>query len=103
MVKLKVKRATTFGDSATGLLTAKKPYPLLLKTRFGIHTFGMRFPIDVLILSDKKIVVAVKKNLAPNRLFFWSLRFDIVIEFPQGFISAKGIKIGDRVQLVESD
>ena len=31
----------------------------------GVHTWGMRFPIDVLYLDREKIVVHVEENLKP--------------------------------------
>src|SRR5262249_30933060 len=34
----------------------------------GVHTFAMRFPIDVLYLDGSKVVIHVEKSLKPWRL-----------------------------------
>jgi uncharacterized membrane protein (UPF0127 family) len=34
----------------------------------GVHTFAMRFPIDVVYLDSDKIVVHMEENLKPWRL-----------------------------------
>ena len=49
-------------------LIGKDPTPLFFKTRFGIHTFGVITPIDVLIL-DKNYKVVKIKALLPLGLF----------------------------------
>ena len=76
-------------------LIGKKPEPILLKTRFGIHTCGMSYSIDVVILDRNNIVRKIKENLLPNRLFFWNPLFDTVLELPAGTISKLKLHIGD--------
>ncbi len=82
------------------MLTAKKAYPVLFRTRFGIHTFGMRFPIDVLVLDSKNVVVVLKKQLNPNRIFIWNPRFDTVIELPEGEIEKLKIQKGSAIKII---
>lgn len=101
MVTLHVKTATNFWQSAVGLIGEKEPYPLLLKTRFGIHTFGVSFPIDILILDQKYRVMRLKKSLQPNRVFFWPPFWSLVVELPQNSIDQQRIHIGDTVRLLE--
>ena len=96
---LKVTHANTVVTKSLGLLGSKKAHPLYLQTRFGIHTFFMQFPIDVLILDERNSVVKLCKNLQPNRIFVWNPRFDNVVELPAGEIDKKKIKIGDTVTL----
>lgn len=69
MIELKVKILKSFKDKTVGLLGAKSAYPVLMKTRFGIHTFGMKFPIDALVLDKKSRVVKICENLKPNGVF----------------------------------
>lgn len=80
-----------------GLIGKKEPESLLLKTRFGIHTFGVRFPIDVVILDRQNTIVTIKEHVSPNRIFFWNPLFDTVLELPSGSIEQlklrKGIKL----------
>ncbi len=97
-MELKVKHLSGF-NKTKGLLFAKKAYPIFFKTRFGIHTFGMKFPIDVLILSENKEVVKVAKNLLPNKFILWNPTYSRVIELPEGDIEKHKIKIGQVIQL----
>jgi len=87
---LKVKEVRNWKGKILGLIGKDKPQTLLIRTRFGIHTFGVKFPIDVLVLDDNFKVVGVKKNLLPNRFFFWNPLYDKVLECPKGTI--------DRIQ-----
>ena len=90
-------------EKVTGLLGRDTPVPVFFTTRFGIHTFGLKFPIDVLILDDKYRVKAVKRNLFPNNLFFWPPVYRNVLELPAGDISRMGINAGDIVNIVENN
>ena len=99
MHTLRVKKAKTFLESTIGLIRAPKPFPLLLRTRFGIHTFGVNFPIDVLILDDQHTVVRLKKNLTPNRIFLWPPKWQWVVELPEGTILKKKLHVGEQISL----
>ena len=78
----------------------KKAEIVYFKTRFGIHTFFMKFEIDVLIL-DSSNRVAVIHTLKPNRIFMWNLHYNKVLELPQGAISSEKIKLHDLIRLVK--
>lgn len=78
-----------------GLLFQPIPKPIFLRTRFGIHTFFLKFPIDVLILDEKNRIVAIKQNLKPFRLFFWNPTYSRVLELPPGTIHALKLHPGD--------
>ncbi len=70
---------------------------LLIKPCNGIHTFGMRFPIDVIFLDRENHVVAVSENLRPNHVSPLHFRARSVIELPAGTIEATATAIGDEV------
>lgn len=99
-MNIKVKKLISSKQKTLGLIGSKKAYPVSFKTRFGIHTFGLNFPIDVLILDKNNKVFSIRANLSPNRIYVWNPRFDIVIELPVGFVSNSKIKIGDRISLI---
>lgn len=99
MIKLSAKKATSLKDKVQGLIGEDKPIALLIKTHFGIHTFGLKFPIDVLILNDENIVVSMKKNLKPNRIFLWNPTHENVLELPEGTIEKKKIKINIPIDI----
>lgn len=100
MIRLTVKEALGIKERIIGLIGEKKPIALLLKTHFGIHTFGLKFPIDVLILNNKNIVVSLKKGLRPNRIFLWNPKYEKVLELPSGTIKKNEIKIKSEVCLL---
>ncbi len=98
-ITLHVVYAKTLKEKTVGLIGTRKPQAMLFKTRFGIHTFGVRFPIDVLILDNNNIVVSLKQSLQRNRLLFWNPWFDTVVELPQETIKEKNIKKGDQIKI----
>lgn len=99
MVTLFVEEVKNLKEKVTGLIGKDKPSSLFLKTHFGIHTFGLKFPIDVLVLDGKNEIVSVKQNLKPGRIFLWNPRYNKVLELPPGTIDEKKIKINDTVEL----
>ena len=98
-MKLQVKEMKGVIDKMRGLIGAKRAEAVLLKTRFGIHTFGVRFPIDVVILDRQNSVVKTKENLQPNRIFVWPWKYDTVIELPAGKIEELKLKTGRQFPL----
>lgn len=92
-----VRIAKSLKDKTVGLLLSKNPAVILLKTRFGIHTFGMRYAIDVLILDQNSKVVKLRKSLPPNYIFLWNPAFDTVLELPEGIIEKTQTKLGDKL------
>ena len=68
------------------------------ETHFGIHTFFVKKPIDVLVL-DKDFIVRKFANVKPNRIFFWSPKYIRVIEVQSGFIQKHKIKPGDKITI----
>lgn len=85
----------TLLDQSLGLLKYKTPTAMLLKTRFGIHTLDMKYPIDVIILDKNNRVTALKENLKPNRIFIWNIKYNTVLELPGGTIHTTKTAIGD--------
>src|SRR6185312_10694586 len=88
------KRAKSLNDKLFGLLRTSNPRCLIFKTRFGIHTFGLYSPIDVLVLNSNYKVVKMKVNLNPNRIYLWNPKYSIVIELPSGTIHKSQTEIG---------
>lgn len=72
---------------------------LLIKPCNGIHTFGMRFAIDVLFLDRENRVVAVTKELKPNRLTRLYLHAASVLELPAGTVEATATAIGNQIEI----
>lgn len=74
---------------------------LWIKPCKSVHTIGMKFAIDVIFLDKENNIVAVKKNLGPNRLTPIYLRAASVLELPAGTIDASGTKIGDVIKFID--
>jgi hypothetical protein len=91
------KKVTSIRDQLLGLLDPTNPRTLIFCSRFGIHTFFMKDSIDVMVLDDKQKVVKIKKNLHPNSIFIYPLRYTMVIECPSG--SLQKTQIGDLIEL----
>ena len=94
-----VRIAATLTEKAKGLLGKEEPEALYFKTRFGIHTFGMKFPIDCAVLDDTFTVRAMREQMNPNKGFFWNPRFSNVVELPSGTLSRTGTEPGDVLAL----
>lgn len=99
IIKIKAKNLKTYKEKTFGLAFRKTPLTVYFDTILGIHTFGVKFPIDVLILDNNFNVKKVKKNLSPCRFFFWNIKYSKVIEAPSGTVSKNSIKIGDKIEI----
>jgi uncharacterized membrane protein (UPF0127 family) len=98
-----VVTADTVWKRLKGLLgqtTLRKGHSLWLKPCKGIHTIGMKFPIDAIFLDKKNTVVAVRSNLLPNRVTRLYLKAASVIELSAGGLSASDTEIGDVIEIV---
>lgn len=96
-MKLKVRHIPWY-LTWKGLL-GSQPQATLFYTRFGIHTFGMNYPIDVVILDNKAIVQKIKENLQPNRFFFWNPLYKTVLELPEDTVKKLGLTCKQHVVL----
>lgn len=84
-----------FIGKSVGLMGKKTPETLLFKTRFGIHTFFLKFPIDLIVLDKNKKIVVLEQNIKPNSVFFWNIKYDTVIELPFKALEKSKTQKGD--------
>jgi len=66
-----------------------------LRSCKGIHTFFMRFPIDVVGLDQNYRILEIRRNVEPWRRIQFSSAADSVLEMTAG--SAKKWETGDTV------
>ena len=68
-----------------------------------IHTFGMKFPIDIVVLNKNDVVVGVQEALRPGWIgkLFWGAHS--TLELPVGTIRASGTAKGDRIAWEDGD
>ena len=97
----RVKVASSLWARSVGLLGAASlpgGEGLWLKPCRSIHTFFMRFPIDVLFL-DRQGVVLLKATLAPWRFSRWERHAAGVLELAAGTVGRTKTDVGDQISL----
>jgi len=62
----------------------------------AIHTFGMKFPIDVVFLDRRKRVLKIRPNMGPRRIALCLLGHS-VLELPAGTLAATRTEKGDQL------
>ena len=71
---------------------------LLLRPASSVHTYFMRFPIDVVFLDRALVVLGIDDGVDP-----WRAKgrrgAKAVLELPAGESSRRGLSIGDRLTL----
>jgi hypothetical protein len=98
----RVQRTRGGGQAARGLLGRAGLEPgegLWIVGSMGVHSFGMRFPIDVAYLDGDLRVLHVIAGLKPNRIGRVSLRTETVLELPAGTLAATETRKGDRLEI----
>ena len=73
---------------------------ILLEPARQVHTFGMRYPIDVVFCDASWRVLRVARSLAPNRITRLVLKARLAIELPKG--AAEQVQIGDLLSVDQS-
>jgi hypothetical protein len=99
-----VQEAATFFSRTRGLLGRShlaQDEALLIRPCNAVHTFGMRFAIDVLWVSSSHALVGVCPDMPPWRIsrIYWNAHY--VIELSAGTISRTDTRIGDTLALLQ--
>jgi uncharacterized membrane protein (UPF0127 family) len=98
----KVRKADNFLTRLIGLLKRTHLGPeeaLWLMPSKGIHTIGMKFPIDVVFLDRDHHVVGLMSGLSPYRISAVHLSGYSVLELPKGTIKKSCTEIGDQFEI----
>ena len=98
----KVRKADNFLTRLVGLLKRKNLAPeeaLWLMPSKGIHTVGMKFPIDVVFLKNDCHVLGLISGMSPYRISSVHLRAYSVLELPNGTIRKSQTEIGDQLEI----
>jgi hypothetical protein len=91
--------ADTSAKRRTGLLKHERLAPgegLWIAPCESIHTFWMKFPIDVLYLNRKKTVVKIRPAMKQWRVSA-CLRAHSVLELPAGMAEETTTRVGDQL------
>jgi len=65
----------------------------------GVHTIGMKFPIDVVYLDKGHRVIHLSHSLPPFRIAAIRLRARSVIELPAGTLAQTQTSVGDVLEI----
>ena len=68
----------------------------------GVHTFAMKFTIDVVFLNRKHKVLKIRPNMVRRRIAL-SLLAHSVLELPAGTLAETGTERGDQLELEKYD
>ncbi|MFM0718553.1 DUF192 domain-containing protein [Paraburkholderia strydomiana] len=94
---VEVSITETTRERLRGLLTRDHLAPgeaLLLERCGSVHTFGMRFAIDVVFVDRHRRIVAIHRDVPRCRVLF-NLRATLTLEMPAGGASQHGLSVGD--------
>jgi uncharacterized membrane protein (UPF0127 family) len=81
---------------ATGLPPG---HALVIAPTQGVHTFGMRFAIDVVGVNRDGEVVSLRPKVPRRRLVF-SWRAFAIVEAEAGRAEALGLRVGDQLDVI---
>ena len=87
------------GLMATDASRFCKGQGLWISPSHGVHTFAMRFPIDVVYLDQARMVIHVQEELKPWRLAAVRIQAASVLELPVGTIHDSQTTLGDQVDI----
>ena len=65
----------------------------------SIHTIGMRFPIDLVLLNRSALVVGVRERVRPYSVVWPNFNARSVLELPVDTVSSTRTEIGDQMQI----
>lgn len=88
------------GLMATDAASFRPGQGLWITPSHGVHTFAMRFPIDVLYLDRDRIVIHIEEELKPWRMAAIRVRATSVLELPTGTVRDSLTQLGDQVDIL---
>ncbi len=100
-----VRDASSVRDRALGLMLRRRLPPghgIWLNPCNGVHTWLMRFPLDVLVLDKDLRVVRVSRNLKPWRLLLPVRGGHSTVELAGGTLD-EGLGVGVGLRLESTD
>ncbi|MFT5872932.1 MAG: uncharacterized membrane protein (UPF0127 family) [Clostridium sp.] len=91
--------ADSYTKRLLGYMFRKNPHhdAILLKPCNSIHTFSMKFNIDILFLNEQMHVIRKIENLRPGKIITKVRGAKIVVESKEG--SFNNIKEGDILEI----
>ena len=103
VVARKVRVANRFFERLRGLIGRPRLQPgeaFWLPFCQGVHTFGMKYPIDVVFLNKENRVVKLVQALQPNSFSPVVFQSASVLELPEGTLWKSKTQTGNVFQTV---
>lgn len=94
------KEASSFGERLLGLMFEEKIPKgdcLVINPCQSIHTFFMKFNLDVIFIDSKYTIIKIIRNFRPWRLSLFYYKSKMVLEMNGGTLP-KEIKAGDELE-----
>ncbi len=97
--------ADSFASRLRGLL-GRPPLQagegLLLKKCNSVHTFGMRYKLDVVFLNRHGVVTSIRERL-PARWGAYCLRSSDTLELAAGEVQRLGVRVGQKLEEISGN
>jgi uncharacterized membrane protein (UPF0127 family) len=82
-----------------GYKSIRKDMAMLLRPANSIHTFFMRFPIDVIFVDKDNVIIRIFSDMKPFRATGIYPASCFVVELPGGTVNSTQTAIGDSLQI----
>ncbi len=71
---------------------------LLIRPSSGVHTWGMRFAIDIIAMDAQSCILGLWQSVGPWKIRGLSLKTRSVLELAPGTIAASRSEVGDKLE-----
>ncbi len=89
-------------ESGDGMILPKARMTLA-PLPMGIHTIGMRYPIDVVFVDPNGRIVRMIHSMKPYRISPLVWNASLVLELPAGILLESGTEVGDQIELISGN
>jgi hypothetical protein len=97
----RVLKVTSFWGRLTGLAGRQSLHPetgIWLIPCNGVHTFGMRFALDIIVLDREMRVLQILREVPPGRICRGVTDGFSTLEMPAGAAFSTGVVVGDQLE-----
>lgn len=92
-INIEIKIAETLFTRFMGLMFKKNVnYAMFFKNCRSMHTFFMRFNIDIVFLDKENNVIKILKNIKPFRIVLPIKNSFSILEIPSNMVNFENIK-----------
>ena len=92
--------ALRFHERLFGLMGRRPLGPgqaMFLNPCSSIHTWFMRFPLDLIFLDAEGRIVRIVRHVKPWRMVWGGPRAASVVELASGWLAPDAVRLGDRL------